>query len=181
MKKQSLFRSLRQMSVVAALAAVFGAGFTGAVYAQDAATDATAKAQMQSDIALIRAAINADRVEILSDYLGLTETEAVGFWPLYKSYRTDIAKVNDDQMKMIGDFLKNMDTMSDDDAKKMTESYINAKKKKLDVQKGYVGKFAKVLPGRKVARLYQLENKVDTYIAYQASDSMPLMSGKSVK
>ena len=45
----------------------------------------------------------------------------------------------------------------------------------MDIQKGYLGKFAKVLPGKKVARLYQLENKVDAFLAYQAATRMPLV------
>jgi hypothetical protein len=154
--------------------------FATPVHAQEASAGekAAIAAQAQSDAAIVRAAINAERVSIINDYLGLTEAESTAFWPVYKKYRTEVSAVNDEKGKLITNFLQNYNTLSDDDARKLTESYVSANRKKVDIQKGYIGKFAKILPGKKVARLYQLENKVDAALAYEVADSMPLMPVK---
>jgi hypothetical protein len=187
MGSKFFYRLVRPAGVLAALAGATGVVALGLLavpapraHAQDssAAPQSTAagdSAQNTADMGLVRAAINADRVDILNSYLGLTDTEATAFWPLYKEYRTELNKVSDDQMNQVGNYLENRDKLSDDQAKKITENLLNARKKKVDIQKGYLGKFAKVLPGKKVARLYQLENKVDAVLAYAAADRIPLV------
>jgi hypothetical protein len=177
MKSMTVSRTVGPMGLLAALAgiALLSLPLTTARAAQDAAAQANDSAQTQADAALVRAAINADRVDILTNFLGLTDAEGTAFWPLYKQYRDELNKVSDDQVKLVGNYLQSRDTLSDDEAKKITEGLLNDRKKKVDIQKSYLGKFAKALPGKKVARLYQLENKVDAVIAYEAADRIPLV------
>jgi hypothetical protein len=164
--------SAAALAVAAALA--LGPGTNPPVRAQDN-SQATATAQNMSDMEIVKAAINAERTDLLANYLGLTDAEASAFWPLYKQYRDELNKVSDDQVKLVGSYLQSRDTLSDDEARKITEDLLGDRKKKVDIQKGYVGKFGKVLPGKKVARLYQLENKVDAVLAYEAADRIPLV------
>jgi len=183
-----LVRAVRPAGALVALASVGVLGTSvAATHAQDAApapqsNQSTAvgdNTQNMADAALVRAAINAERVDVLNSYLMLTDAEGTAFWPLYKQYRDELNKVNDDQLKLVGNYVQGRGTLSDDDAKKLTEDLLNTRKKKVDIQKGYLGKFAKILPGKKVARLYQLENKVDAVLAYEAADRIPLVSVQS--
>ena len=41
--------------------------------------------------------------------------------------------------------------------------------------KSYVPRFQKVLPAKKVARLYQVENKVRALVNYQVAQDIPLI------
>jgi len=184
MRSKIVSRLVRPAGALVALASTVVLGLSVVTtHAQDAAAQSNAaqsnaagdNAQNTADVALVRAAITAERVDVLNTYLGLTDAEGTAFWPLYKQYRDELNKVNDDQVKLVGNYLQSRDTLSDDEAKKITEGLLNDRKKKVDIQKGYLGKFAKILPGKKVARLYQLENKVDAVIAYEAADSIPLV------
>ena len=173
-------RLVRPVGALVALASVVVLGLSVATTrAQDVAPPAAGdNAQNMADMALVKAALNAERVDVLNTYLGLTDAEGTAFWPLYKEYREELNKVSDDQVKLVGNYLQSRDTLSDDEAKKITEDLLNTRKKKVDIQKGYLGKFAKVLPGKKVARLYQLENKVDAVISYEMADHFPLLPQK---
>jgi len=184
MRSKIVSRLVRPAGALVALASTVVLGLSVVTtHAQDAAAQSNAaqsnaagdNAQNMADVALVRAAINAERVDVLNTYLGLTDAEGTAFWPLYKEYRDELNKVNDDQVKLVGNYLQSRDTLSDDEAKKITEGLLKDRKKKVDIQKGYLGKFAKILPGKKVARLYQLENKVDAVIAYEAADRIPLV------
>jgi hypothetical protein len=189
MKLNVVSRTVRPGGALAALAMAAVLSAVPAVtapraHAQDssAAPQSTAAgdtAQNMADMTLVRAAINADRVDILNSYLGLTDTEATAFWPLYKQFRADLNKVSDDQVKLVANYLQSRDTLSDDEAKKITDGLLNSRKKKVDIQKSYLGKFAKIIPGKKVARLYQLENKVDSVVAYEAASRIPLVPLRS--
>ena len=43
------------------------------------------------------------------------------------------------------------------------------------LRRKYVDQFAEVLPGRKVARFYQIENKVDAVIRYDLAATIPVV------
>ena len=45
----------------------------------------------------------------------------------------------------------------------------------LNIITSYVPRFQKVLPPRKVARLYQLENKIRALVDYQLAQEVPLI------
>ena len=46
------------------------------------------------------------------------------------------------------------------------ESYLAAEAERLQVRRTYLPEFAKILPGRTVARFYQIENKMDAVLRY---------------
>jgi hypothetical protein len=48
-------------------------------------------------------------------------------------------------------------------------------KDKLDLERDYVKKFKKILPGRKVARYFQLEHKLDAIVDYDLAKNIPLI------
>ena len=45
----------------------------------------------------------------------------------------------------------------------------------IKLKKSYLSKFKAVLPPKKVARYYQLENKIQAVIAFQLADRIPLV------
>lgn len=128
-------------------------------------------------VAEARALMQAGRDEIIEFEMGLTEAEAEGFWPLYKSYRAEVMTVNNRYASMIGDFLRVYEAgdVTDTYADKLLADWLAYKEDLLKVQKQHVRKFRKVLPIRKVVRFYQLENKMDAEIEAELAVFVPLM------
>ena len=104
-----------------------------------------------------------------------TEQESDVFWPLYREYRGDIDKVVDRQVDLILDLAKDYETLSDDKALAMMEDYLEIRMEILDIRLDYMKKFNKILPGKKVARFYQIENKLTAVIDYDLADEIPLV------
>ena len=128
-------------------------------------------------VAEARALMQAGRDEIIEFEMGLTEAEAERFWPLYKSYRADVMVLRDRYAAMIGGFLRAYEAgdVTDKYAKELLDEWLQYKEDLLKVQKQHVRKFSKVLPMRKVARFYQLENKMDAEIEAELAVFVPLM------
>jgi hypothetical protein len=128
-------------------------------------------------VAEARALMQAGRDEIIEFEMGLTEDEAERFWPLYKSYRAEVMVVRDRYAAMIGGFLRAYDAgdLNDAYAEELLDEWLQYKEDLLKVQKQHVRKFRKVLPVRKVARFYQLENKMDAEIDAELAVFVPLM------
>jgi len=126
-----------------------------------------------------RALLQAGRADIIREDLRMSDDESVGFWPVYETYHTEIMAVRDRQARMIADFLKMYrdGALSNDYAETLINDYFDIKNDLLTVQKKFVREFRKVLPALKVARFYQLENKMDAEIDAQLALFIPLVDG----
>jgi hypothetical protein len=104
----------------------------------------------------------------------LTPTESEIFWPVYREYRNEVAKLGDAKIDLMHRFSDQAATMTDEQSKKLLDDWFKLREKQLDLQKKYAGKFRKVLPGAKVARFYQIENALDTIVSANLQAAMPV-------
>jgi hypothetical protein len=124
---------------------------------------------------LVREKIQADKKLFVAENMQLTEGEAKAFWPVYEAYQKDQMKLIDRTQKLINDYAKNYQTMTDATAKKLTDEMIAIENERLKLRKDYLPKFRKVLSDKKVARYYQLENKIHAVVSYDMARVIPLV------
>jgi hypothetical protein len=126
------------------------------------------------EIALTRTGIQARRQAIVTSAMDLTATESQAFWPLYRDYRTDMAKVDDRLVDLLIVYAGNYDSLSDEMAAKLLTDYLDIERARIDVKSRYVPRFQSVLPARKVARFFQIDNKLDKKIQAELAADIPL-------
>jgi polyhydroxyalkanoate synthesis regulator phasin len=153
------------LSVVLMLAAALVVGASG-VLAQVSETD-----QLQQ----LRAEIRADRQAVVAANLKLTDAEGQAFWPLYREYHSEIAKVGDRLQKLIQDYAVTYESATAEQAKAMVDEMMSIQRADLKVKESYLPKFRKVIPELKVARFLQIENKIDTLIKLDLAAEIPLI------
>jgi hypothetical protein len=159
----------------------FAVAVAGWVAAQQPAQQPAASASQESepedltsDIALTRASIQLRRQTIVTSVMDLTPTEAQAFWPLYREYRIEMAKVGDRVSKLLVDYAAQYDTLTDDQAKKIMKEWLSIEKAKMDVKGKYISRFQKILPARKTMRFFQADNKLDAVLNSQLASVVPL-------
>ena len=123
----------------------------------------------------LRGEIQADRQAVVAANLKLTEAEGAAFWPLYREYRGDMAKVGDRLQKLIQDYAVTYESATAAQAKAMVDEMMSIQRADLKVKESYLPKFRKVLPEVKVARLLQIENKIDILIKLELAGAIPLI------
>jgi hypothetical protein len=129
---------------------------------------------LTSDLALTRASIQLRRQAIVTSVMDLTPKESEAFWPLYREYRVEMAKVGDRVSKLLVDYSGQYDTLTDAQAKKITSEWLSIEKAKTHVKDKYVSRFQKILPARKVMRFFQADNKLDAVVTAQLASIVPL-------
>jgi len=137
--------------------------------AQPPSSQATANLDVLVD------AIRSNRKALVTVNLKLTDEEATKFWPIYDRYQQEINAVGDRLVGVIQDYTANFSTLSDDKAMKLVDDYLAVEADRVKVRRAYVDEFAKALPGRKVARFYQIENKMDAVIRYDLAATIPVV------
>ena len=129
----------------------------GAAIAQDKPAD-----QME----ILREKARADKKLVVATALALTESEAKAFWPVYNAYQSDMITHYDKLLSLIDRFDKAYDTMTDQTATQLLNEYLALEANHVALLKAYVPRFQRVLPALKVARLYQIENKMRALVNY---------------
>jgi hypothetical protein len=132
------------------------------------------QAQAAEDIQLTRVLIDSQRQLLVSGGLALTPKEMEGFWPLYREYRVEMAKLGDRLVGVITTYAANYDDLKAEMAGKLLDEYLAIEKARATVRAKYVPKFKKLLPVTKVVRFYQIENKLDILILAEIAEQVPL-------
>lgn len=144
-------------------------------WAQASAPSQEAKPDVTSDIELTRAVIQIKRQAIVTRAMDLNEAEAQAFWPQYREYRTEMFNVNDRYVTALVTYLDNYENLSDQLAEKLLNDYLSIEKARLDVKVKYVPRFRNVMPSKKVARFFQVDNKLDVLINAELASEIPLV------
>jgi hypothetical protein len=138
----------------------------GAAIAQEKPAD-----QME----ILREKARADKKLVVATALALTEGEAKAFWPVYNAYQSDMITHYDKLLSLIDRFDKAYDTMTDQTATQLLNEYLALEANHVALLKAYVPRFQRVLPALKVARLYQIENKMRALVNYDLARQIPLV------
>ena len=131
--------------------------------------------QAAANLDVLVDAIRSNRKALVAVNLKLTDEEATKFWPIYDRYQQEITAVGDRLVGVLQDYTANFSTLSDDKAMKLVDDYLAVEADRVKVRRAYVDEFAKVLPGRKVTRFYQIENKMDAVIRYDLAATIPVV------
>ena len=124
---------------------------------------------------IVREKVRADKKLLVAENMQLTETEAKAFWPVYDQYQDELFLLRARSAKLIKDFADAYEKMSNDSAKKLLDEYMTIESLGLKLRQAYLPKFRKVLPDVKVVRYYQIENKIQAALVYEAAANIPLM------
>jgi hypothetical protein len=136
----------------------------GAVAAQDKPADT---------MDLLREKARADKKLVVASVLDLTESQAQAFWPVYNAYQSDMVAHYDRLTTLLDTYGKAYDAMTDKTATTLLKQYLALEKDHVALLTAYLPRFQKVLPAIKVARLYQIENKIRALVNYELARQIP--------
>lgn len=128
-----------------------------------------------NNLSVLLDAIRANRKAMVAINLQLTDDEAAKFWPVYDRYQNENNAVGDRLVALIADYTASFGSMSNSKAMKIVEQYLDIQADQVKVRRSYLDEFAKILPGRKVARFYQIENKMDAVVRYDLASTIPVI------
>jgi len=136
---------------------------------------ALAQDKPADNMQIVRDKIKADKKLFVADVMNLTESEAKAFWPVYDSYQKDLGKIHDKSIALINEYGKNYQSMTNEVAKKMTDDFIAIQDEHQKLRVSYLPQFRKVLSDIKVARYYQIENKIGAVVDYELARNIPFV------
>lgn len=132
-------------------------------------------AQAKSDFELSRDVLRAQRKLLVSENLALTEAEGNAFWPVYDKYAAEQKALNDRLVKAIESFAAEYDTLTDDRAVEMLKESLSIREDRNKLRRSYLERFAKTITGKKLARFFQIDSKIDALLDAKIAEVIPLV------
>jgi hypothetical protein len=124
---------------------------------------------------LVLEKIKADKKLLVAENMQLTEPEAKAFWPVYERYQNELFLIRARTMQLIDNYAAAYKEMTGSTAKKLLDESMTIETLRLKLAKTYLPQFRKVLPEIKVARYYQIENKINAVLMYELARNIPLL------
>ena len=132
----------------------------------------TFRESMEQAQTLIRSGVR----QILRDELLLSEEESETFWPLYDEYSAELADVSKNYVSVMVEFVDLYQTgnLDNDNSIRLLDDSLKMQMSVMETRQNYLPRFREILPGVKVVRFYQLENKVRAEVDAALALAIPL-------
>lgn len=103
--------------------------------------------------------IESIRIAYITRQLNLSPEESQVFWPVYNQYQDELQAFKKDRRKELREAKQNFDVLSDKEVEEVVDDMVQMKQQELDLFLKYHEEFKKILPIRKVAKLYKAESE----------------------
>ncbi len=135
------------------------------------------KTAVETNMNILAEKLKADKKLVVAANMVLTDAESEAFWPIYEEFQKDLQILNERYVKVIMAYADgyNADTITDESAMKLLKESMTVGADKAKMRKDYITKLSKVLPGKKVVRYMQIENKISAIVDYELATEIPLV------
>jgi hypothetical protein len=135
----------------------------------------TGDPSLDAYIDAIRADLRSDKIEVIASAMQFNDRDAAAFWPIYKRYEAEQAKLNDERIQLIKSYADNWTTLTDAEAKGLAQKSLELESRRAELKKKYFGEFNKALPGLTVAKFVQLEYRLDLLVDVKIASELPAL------
>jgi hypothetical protein len=132
-----------------------------------------------SYILALRDELRSGKVNLITDVMNLSASEATVFWPLYHAYEVELFALGDRRLDLVGRFLTAYgDGLRDHrKAAEITAVWFELEAERLVLLKKYHGLFDRELSAIRAAQFVQIEHRVGTLVDLAVASEMPLVRG----
>jgi len=161
-------------STTAALAGLLIAA--GAAHGQSAADAArqTKSLNLSAYAELIRSDVSAQKIAILTEVMGFTEAEDAAFWPIYREYDLEMAKLGDERVALIAEYASNYANLTDAVADRLAGKALDLEARRQAVKRTCYDRLKAAVSPRTAMRFLQVEHQLLLLIDLQIAASLPI-------
>ena len=124
---------------------------------------------------LLRSDVRSQKVAIITEMMAFTEAEDAVFWPIYREYAVEMAKLGDERIALITEYAKNYSTLTDPVADQLAGKALDLEARRQALKAKYFDRFKTALSPRTALRFLQVEHQLLLLIDLQVSAALPIV------
>ena len=123
---------------------------------------------------LLRSDVRAQKIAIITEVMGFTDAEDKAFWPIYREYDVEMAKLGDERVALIEEYARNYDKLTDEVADKLARKALDLESQRQAAKAKCYERVKTALSPRTAARFLQVEQQLLLLIDLQILSSLPI-------
>jgi hypothetical protein len=140
----------------------------------DAAPAAPNNQNIDAYIKLLRKDVRSQKSAVMSEVMQLDPDEAAKFWPIYRDYDAELAKVNDLRIANIKEYADSYNQLTDAKADELIHNAMAYQKQRSELLAKYYERIKQELSAITAARFVQVEYQLLLVIDLQIASALPL-------
>jgi hypothetical protein len=123
---------------------------------------------------LLRSDVRTQKVAIITEVMGFTEKDDAAFWPVYREYDLEMARLGDERVAMIAEYANNYSKLTDEVADRLAMRALDLESRRQAAKAKCYERLKSVLPARTAARFLQVEHQLQLLIDLQIAAALPV-------
>ena len=140
-----------------------------------ASADASRQANLNAYVELLRTDIRSQKVALMTSVMNFTEAEDAKFWPVYREYELELAKINDDRVAMIKEYGNKYSTLTDADADRLARTALELESRRNALLGRYYDRIKSQLSSKAAVRFLQVEHQILLLLDLQIAAALPVV------
>ena len=126
-------------------------------------------------IELLRTDVKTSKAQIMGDVMLLDSDQATKFWPIYKEFEAEYAKLGDQIVSIVMKYAQGYERMTNDTADELGQNVLSIEQQRNALKKRYFDRFKEGLGGIVAMRFLQVENQLERIIDLQVAAELPIV------
>lgn len=136
----------------------------------------SAQARAQDDyLELLRQDLRTQKTAVVTEAMMLDEAQGEIFWPIYRDYDHEVAKLGDARIAMIKKYAANYEAMDDAMADEIVQEAMKLNSQREKLRESYYKKMRKELGGVLAARFWQVDGLIQDLLDVQIAAELPIV------
>ena len=122
---------------------------------------------------LLRSDVSTKREAVVKEVMGLSDSDGEKFWPVYREYESERAKLDDAQAQLMNNYVRDYQTMSDDEADQLMSKTLDLEKQRAELRKKNYDAMKKAVSPATAARFVEVDGQLQHISDLQTASKLP--------
>jgi hypothetical protein len=123
---------------------------------------------------LLRSDVRTEKIAILAQVMGFTESEDAAFWPIYRAYDAEMEKLGDERVALIADYVRQYSRLTDEGADALAHKALDLEARRQAAKAQCYERVKKALSPSTALRFLQVEQQLLLIIDLQIAAALPI-------
>jgi hypothetical protein len=123
--------------------------------------------------------LTLDRRDVFQKAMRLEDPQKDTFWNIYAEYDRRRTKLIDQTVDLLSDYATNFDTLTNEQATKMTHEAAKILEKQVELRRKYADEISQKLGGRVGARFFQIDDYLSTGVRLAVLSRIPFVGDQA--
>jgi|SRR5215469_5207266 len=126
-------------------------------------------------IQLLRADLRKQATQIVGQVMQLDSGDAAKFWPVYKDFEADQAKIGDQMIALLKNYTDHYDQVTGPVADELVSQLLSIQEQRIGLKRKYYDRLKQALDPVNAARFVQVVNQLDNLMDLQIAAQLPVV------